>query len=146
MTKFVAIFLGINLLLVGCSSNAPLTENQPGSVKKVKTLRVQQGTVTTIKNVAVLGKKSNVGGTVGSIAGSLLGSGSLAGSLLGSMIGGTVGSSADRDLRKQPGQEITLKLDNGEQVTVTQLASSQFRIGEKVKLVQQDNQAKVVHL
>lgn len=146
MTKIVAIFLGINLLLVGCSSNAPLTENQPGTVKKVKTLRVQQGTITTIKNVAVLGKKSNVGGTVGSIAGSLLGSGSLAGSLLGSMIVGTMGSSADRDLHKQPGQEITLRLDDGEQVTVTQLASSQFRIGEKVKLVQQDDQAKVVHL
>ena len=148
MTKYIVVFLGLSFMLGGCSSNKPLSENKAGTLKKEKVIRVQQGTVVGIKDVAVKGEKSRVGGTVGSLAGSVLASGTIpyVGSLLGSMVGGAVGSSADDELSKKPGHEISLKLENGEQVTVTQLATTKFNIGDKVKLLLEDNVAQVVQL
>ena len=148
MTKYIVVFLGLSFMLGGCSSNTPLSENKAGTLKKEKVIRVQQGTVVGIKDVAVKGEKSRVGGTVGSLAGSVLASGTIpyVGSLLGSMVGGAVGSSADDELSKKPGHEISLKLENGEQVTVTQLATTKFNIGDKVKLLLEENVAQVVQL
>ncbi|KAG1707681.1 Outer membrane lipoprotein SlyB [Nymphon striatum] len=150
MNKFIMMFLGLSLILVGCSSNAPLAENKAGTIKEEKVIRVQQGTVTAVKSVSVLGEKSNVGASVGRTAGSIAGSvlssgyGGILGSMVGGMLGGSVGGSADKGLRKKPGLEITMRLVDGKKVTVTQLATTQFKIGDKVKLVMDDSKAKVV--
>jgi outer membrane lipoprotein SlyB len=96
MNKLMMVFMGVNLLLVACSTNAPVTKSSPGTVKKAKVLRVQQETLTAIRKVAVVENKSNTGRTAGSITGSILGAyGSYPGSILGSMIGGAVDSGAD---------------------------------------------------
>ena len=148
MSKMMIIFTGIIFLLAACSSNSPVSENKPGTLKKQKVIRVHQGIVIGIRDVAVKGEKSRAGGTVGSIAGSVLGAGTIpyVGSLLGSMVGGAVGSSTDEELSKKPGHEISLKLENGEQVTVTQLATTTFNVGDEVKLVLEDNVAQVLQL
>ena len=148
MNKFTSAFISINFLfLAACSSNAPVTTNKAGTVSKEQVVTVKQATVTSVKKVAVLGKRYNAGRTVGSITGSILGSsGTIAGSILGSMIGGAVGSEADKAVSKKPGLEITLQLDNGEKVVVTQLAETSFKAGDKVKLIMQDNKAQVAHL
>ena len=148
MTKQLLIFIGLSFFILGCSSNMPVSENKPSTIKKEKVIRVQQGTITAIKNVSVQDEKSNAARTVGSITGSVLGAGSVPyiGSIFGSMIGGAVGSSADDGLSRKPGMEITLLLETGEQVIVTQLATTKFKTGDKVKLVLQDDQAQVVPL
>lgn len=147
MAKLIMMFLGMNLLLAGCSAKAPIAENKPGTIKREKVIRVQQGTVTAIKNVLVQGEKSKTGSTVGSLTGSVLGASTVpyVGSLVGSMVGGAVGSSADDELSRKPGVEITLRLESGELVTVTQLVTTKFKTGDKVKLVLQDNHAQVIH-
>jgi len=152
MHRYIIILLALNILLAGCSSNAPITENRPGTIKKEKVIRVQKGTVTNVKKVTVLGEKTNVGRTMGSTAGSITGAvlgsgyGSLVGSIFGGMIGGAAGSSADRNSQKKPGLEITIQLDAGQKVTVTQLATPDFKTGDKVNLIMQDNQVQVAHL
>ena len=116
--------IALSTLLSACST-APKSSNQPGSMKKQTLLQVQKATITEVKSVsvAVPGSNGRVLRTTGSIAGSILGSGHIATSIIGSMIGGTLGGTADKDLSRKPGMEISLKLENGENVVVTQLAS-----------------------
>ena len=147
MNKLTMLLLGLTLTLAACSNNAPVAQNQAGTLSKESVVTVKQGTVTSVKNVSIMGQKSNAIGTVGSVTGSILGSsGTIAGSLIGSLIGGAIGSEADRELSKQKGLEITLQLSSGEKVVVTQLAEPSFKAGDKVKLIMRDNQARVAHL
>ncbi len=148
MNKIISVFIGINfLVLAGCSTNAPVTSKKVGSVTKEQVVTVKKGTVTGIKNVAIQGKTSNAGRTVGSITGSVLGSAvPYAGSIIGSLIGGAVGGEAEKAAIKQPGLEITLQLEGGDKVVVTQLAETQFKTGDKVQLIMQNNVARVAHL
>lgn len=145
---FFSSFIAINLLfMAACSTNHPVAKNQTGTMSKESVVTVKKGIVTSVKNVAVMGPKGRAGGTVGSLAGSILGSSiPVAGSLIGSMIGGAVGSEADKEFSKKPGLEITLQLDNGEKVTVTQLAETAFKKGDKVNLLIENNKGRVTHL
>ena len=148
-TRFTLIaFIGINTLFVSaCSTNAPVTNNQAGTLSKESVVTVKQGTVTSVKNVAIAGKRGSGGRTVGAITGSILGSGvPYAGSIIGSMIGGAVGGEAEKAATNKPGLEITLQLNNGEKVVVTQLAKTKFKTGDKVQLIMQDQRARVAHL
>jgi len=56
------------------------------------------------------------------------------------------GSEADRQLSNQKGYEITLELTTGESVIVTQLADTEFEVGDSVQLLIEDNKARVLHL
>ena len=151
MQKLVLIALSMSVALVGCSTNAPVSENEPGTVKREQAVDIQQGMVTHVKKVSVLGKRSGVGGslgrTAGSIAGGAVGSGygRVVGSVLGSVLGGAVGSRADSNLQKKPALEITVRLANGQHVTVTQLDKEVFKAGDKVKLVMKEGKAHVTH-
>ena len=50
-------------------------------------------------------------------------------------------------LSNQKGLEITLQLDDGgDKVVVTQLAETEFKVGDKVRLMVKDNKATVLHL
>ena len=144
---FNGLIIGLSLTLSACSTHSPTTTNQAGNLSKPTVVTVRQGVVTSVKDVAILGKQGRAGGTVGSITGSLLGSSvPYAGSIIGSIVGGAIGSGADRELRKKPGLEITLQLENGENVIVTQLAETKFKTGDKVQLIVEDNVARVAHL
>lgn len=143
----LCIIIGANLfLLSACSNNAPVSNKQVGTVSKESVVSVRHATVTSVKNVAIMGQRGSAGGTIGSITGSVLAAGGIAGSIIGSLVGGAIGSEADRELSKQAGLEITVQLANGERVVVTQLAETSFRKGDKVQLIMQDQHASVAHL
>lgn len=147
MNKFISVVIGINfLVLAGCSTNAPVTSNKPGSVTKEQVVTVKKGTVTSIKNVAIQGKTSNAGRTVGSVTGSIIGSAVPYGGILGSLIGGAVGGETEKAASKKAGYEISLELEGGDKVVVTQLAETKFKTGDKVQLIMQNNVARVAHL
>jgi len=147
MYKIISVYLGINfLLLAGCTSNAPVTSNKVGTVTKEQVVTVKQGTVIVVKDVLIQGKTSNAGRTVGSVTGSILGSSvPYAGSILGSLIGGAVGGEAEKAATKKAGLEITLELEDGDKVVVTQLAETKFKAGDKVQLIMKNNVARVAH-
>lgn len=150
--SFLVALLASSIVVTGCSSNstAPVSENKPGTIKREGDVQlVQIGMVTHVKEVTVLGKRSSVGGTVGRTAGSIAGGaigsgyGSVAGSVIGGALGGMFGSNADKNLQKQPGLELTVRLDDGKHVTVTQLATEPFKTGDRVKLIMKDGKAHV---
>lgn len=150
-SKFTTLLITIALstMLSACST-APKSTNQPGSLKKQTVYQVQKGTIAEVKKVSVAdpSSNSNVLRTTGSIAGSILGSAHIAGSIIGSMIGSAAGGSVDREVSRKPALEISLLLENGENVVVTQLANEtlSFKKGDQVKLVKNENYAQVQHL
>ena len=148
MQKSISLLLGMSFLVVSaCSTNAPTTTKQAGTLSKESVVTIKKGTVAGIKNVAIAGRSGSAARTVGSITGSILGSSvPYAGSIIGSLIGGAVGGEADKAVSKQAGLELTVQLASGERVVVTQLAETAFKVGDKVQLIVQDNKARVSHL
>ncbi len=148
MKIIIVLFLGT--MLTACST-APVSENKAGTIKREEDKQMQMGVVIHVKQVSIVGKSSHIGHsagrTVGSIAGGAAGSGygSVAGSIAGAFIGGVLGSSADKGLQKKPGLEITVRLTNAEEVTVTQLAETRFKAGDLVHLEMTNGEAQVVH-
>jgi outer membrane lipoprotein SlyB len=151
MKRITLTVLAMSIILAGCSSNEPVSTNEVGSVKREQVINIQQGMVTNVKKVTVLGQRSSAGGTIGRTAGSIAGGavgsgyGSVVGSVIGSVLGGAVGSSADENLQKKPALEITVRLTDGQHLTITQLANESFKVGDKIKLIMKEGKAHVSH-
>ena len=87
--------------------------------------------------VSKVGASAGVG--AGALAGSNIGSGrgALFGILAGAVIGGIVGHVADKAVNSKEGLEITVKLDDGDLVAVTQSVDGSDAItsGDRVRVV-----------
>jgi outer membrane lipoprotein SlyB len=96
-----------------------------------------------MRNVAL--QPDNAGGPVGTIAGGILGS-QLGGdsnsfvlhglgALGGAVIGGMLGQSAGNQMTGSVGELITVRLENGRMVAVTQQAGQGLRVGQRVQVL-----------
>ena len=106
-----------------------------------KTHTVQLGTVEFVNQVKIEGTKSPVGTLAGAAAGGALGStigsgsGKTVAAVLGAIAGGAAGSAVEEQVTKKDGLEITVKLDNGEVISVVQEADIPFSVGERVRIL-----------
>jgi outer membrane lipoprotein SlyB len=102
---------------------------------------VRMGTVESVRNVRLEGTRSPVGtiagGAVGGVAGSSVGGGrgSTIGAILGAVAGGVVGSAIEEGATRKDGVEITIRLDNGNIIAITQEADETFRPGDRVRIL-----------
>ncbi|MEJ2479232.1 MAG: hypothetical protein P8Y78_03470 [Acidihalobacter sp.] len=140
-TGVVAVTLvGMLALLGGCAA-----ENYNAQTYRtgLSAQRVELGTIVAIRNVAL--QPDNAGGPVGTIAGGILGS-QLGGdsnsfvlhglgALGGAVIGGMVGQSAGNQMTGSVGELITVRLENGRMVAVTQQAGQGLRVGQRVQVL-----------
>jgi outer membrane lipoprotein SlyB len=87
------------------------------------------------------------GGALGGLAGSNVGqgSGSTAGAIVGAVLGGLAGQAIEEQGSKKDGVEITIKLDSGQIIAVTQEADEQFHPGERVRILSGDGVTRVSH-
>lgn len=118
------------LSFTGCATGG-YSQADIGSVKTIN-----KGTVTGTRNLAVGddGTGSLLGGIAGGAAGSQVGKGDgkvaavIGGAVLGAMLGG--------NLNKDAGQELTIKLDNGQEIItvykVDNNAPYMYRSGDRV--------------
>jgi outer membrane lipoprotein SlyB len=118
------------LAFTGCATGG-YSQADVGSVKTVN-----RGTVIGTRNLTVGddGTGSLLGGIAGGAAGSQIGKGDgkvaavIGGAVLGAMLGG--------DLNKDAGQELTIKLDNGQEIItvykVDKNAPYMYRSGDRV--------------
>ncbi|MBC7779885.1 MAG: glycine zipper 2TM domain-containing protein [Proteobacteria bacterium] len=99
-----------------------------GTVESVRTVRIE-GTRTPIGTIA--------GGAVGGIAGSTVGQGrgSAVAAVIGALAGGLVGSAAEEGITRKEGLEVTVRLDNGNIIAITQEADVQFQPGDRVRVL-----------
>lgn len=147
--RLIAVAIACAALLAGCASS------QSGSTYERRQARqemsVQLGVVESVRHVTIEGTKSPVGTVAGAGIGGLAGSnigrgrGSTAGAIVGAVIGGVAGSAVEEQVTKKDGLEITIKLDSGELIAVTQEADEAFHPGERVRVLRGSGATRVTH-
>ncbi|MBL8503368.1 MAG: glycine zipper 2TM domain-containing protein [Rhodocyclaceae bacterium] len=145
----LALALAAAAVLGGCASS------QSGSAYERRQARqemsVRLGVVESVRRVTIEGTKSPVGAVAGAGLGGLAGSnigrgrGSTAGAIVGAVIGGVAGSAVEEQVTKKEGLEITVKLDSGELIAVTQEADETFHPGERVRVLRGSGASRVTH-
>lgn len=104
-------------------------------------MRVNYGTVQSVRAVQIEGTKSGIGAVGGGVTGGVLGSmvgggrGRVLGAVVGALGGAAVGAVAEEGLTKKNAYEITVELDTGEILSVVQEADLQFSPGERVRVL-----------
>jgi len=112
---------------------------------------VRMGVVESVREVQIEGTRSGVGAAAGAVIGGVAGSnvgrghGAVVGSVLGSVAGGVAGQAAEQAATRQIGLEITVKLDNGNLVAITQASDEVFRPGERVRILSDGYTTRVTH-
>ena len=124
----------------------PATPSQSGSVysrdKVGQEQTVRTGVVDSVRQVEIEGTRSGIGPAAGAVVGGIAGStighgkGSSVGAVLGSVIGGVAGQATEQGTTRKNGVEITVKLDNGGLLAITQEADgTTFNSGDRVRLL-----------
>ena len=112
---------------------------------------VRMGVVESVRQVQIEGTRSSVGPAAGAVVGGIAGSnvghgrGAAVGAVLGSVAGGVAGQAAEQAATRQPGLEITVKLDSGRMIAITQAADENFRPGDRVRVLSDGHTARVAH-
>ena len=149
LLKSIAVLAASVALLGGCAaskSGGAYTREQARQVQEVK-----MGVVESVRHVQIEGTRSPVGTGAGAVIGGLAGSnigqgkGSTVGAILGAVAGGVAGSALEENVMRKDGLEITVKLDNGHMIAVTQEADEQFRAGDRVRVLSGGGATRVSH-
>lgn len=132
--------MGALVLLGGCAAqNYSAQSYRTG----LSAQRVEIGKIVAIRSVAL--QPDNAGGTVGTLAGGLVGS-QLGGEsdsfvlhglglLGGAVIGGMLGQSAGSQMTASIGELVTVRLDNGRMIAVTQEGGLGLHVGQRVQVL-----------
>ncbi|MCL6269600.1 glycine zipper 2TM domain-containing protein [Sansalvadorimonas sp. 2012CJ34-2] len=145
------IMLPVLLLTGGCMSDMTGTNYDRGEARTLQS--VQFGEIVDIENVKLEGSKSGVGTVAGAAVGGLAGSkvghgrGSAVAAIAGAVAGGVLGNAAENKITEGTGLNITVRLDNGNHVSVVQQLEkgNSFRVGDRVRVLTQGRTARVVH-
>jgi outer membrane lipoprotein SlyB len=138
-TFAVALIAASSLLLAGCPAGLGSKDYSRSQARTVQ--EVQMGIVESIREVTLEGTKTPIGAgagaVVGGVAGSTVGSGrgSVVGTAVGAVLGGLGGAAAEEAVTRQKGVEITVKLDSGRMIAITQAADQEFRVGDRVRVL-----------
>ena len=148
-TKILAIAITA-ALLAGCASLPPGMTGQypnsadtytPGQSQQVQQVRL--GTVLSVRDVqiAATGTQTGTGSVLGAVVGGLLGhsvgggNGKTLATVAGAIGGGIGGNLIASHAYTQPGLEVTVRLDDGRIIDVTQAADVAITPGERVQLI-----------
>jgi outer membrane lipoprotein SlyB len=141
MTRTIAATIGLTViaLVSACATGVGGDDYSRDQTRREQTVRL--GVVDSVREVKIEGTRSGVGavagGAVGGVAGSTVGQGrgSTVGAVLGSVAGGVAGQAAEQGATRQTGLEITVKLDSGKLIAVTQAAGESFKPGDRVRVL-----------
>ncbi len=114
-------------------------------------MSVRFGVVESVRLVRIdpreTGVGSAAGAAIGMVGGSHVGGGSgqVVGAIAGAVLGGIIGQAIEQDANQRTGLEITVLLDNGKYVAITQEADETFRSGDRVRVLSGRGGARVTH-
>lgn len=135
-------------LTAGCASLSP-QDYSAGEARSVET--VQYGSVVSVRPVRINGDQAPVGTIAGAGVGGLLGSavghgnGSIAGAILGAVGGGLAGNAIEHNATTHNGEEVVVRLDNGQTIAVVQGGWQDFAAGQRVQIVTGRGGSRVEH-
>lgn len=137
------------LILGGCASG---TGGKDYSREQARTVQeVQMGKIESVREVNIEGTKSPIGAGAGAVVGGVAGStvgggkGSVVGAAVGAVLGGLGGAAAEEAITRSKGVEITVKLDSGRMIAITQSADEAFAVGERVRVLTGGGATRVSH-
>ncbi|MFT4171264.1 MAG: glycine zipper 2TM domain-containing protein [Rhodocyclaceae bacterium] len=117
-----------------------------------RTMTYRDGVITGVRQVQLEGTKTPIGtgagAVVGGVAGSTVGQGKgqIVGAVLGAVVGGLAGAAAEEGLTRENALQLTVKLDNGENLIVVQeMGKDTFATGDRVRVVQSGGKTRVSH-
>jgi len=133
--KLVSILVVGAFIFSGCARN-DVPEYDGNSYKQIK--RYDVGTVISERPVTISdnGTGKFLGALIGGVIGSTIGGGN--GRVLAALGGGLLGGYAGSEVGKANADELTVKLDNGEQVVVV-VKGQDFVVGDRVKIIKDGN-------
>lgn len=151
------------LLLAGCATdpyygssyNEPYHRNssvntyerdQLNSAQYTTYGRVESVRWVTVERSRGLGAGAVIGAVVGGVLGNQIGSGGgrdLA-TVGGAVAGGAIGNKIQNDRNRQNAYEVTVRLDNGQRISIVQGDDYRFSAGQSVRVIGYGDQARVV--
>lgn len=141
--KFLAVIgvVAIVSQLAGCAAPGLGGGNYTRpQVRGEQTVRL--GVVENVRDVTIdardTGTGTLAGAAIGGIAGSTIGGGykaNSAGAIAGAVIGGIIGSAVEKDANDRKGVEVTVRVEGGKLIAVTQEKDEEFRVGDKVRIL-----------
>ena len=151
MKRIIAAIPGVVALamLAGCAPGLGGGTYSRDQVRHEQSVRM--GFVESVREVQIEGTRSGIGPAAGAVVGGVAGStvgqgrGSTVGAVLGSVAGGVAGQAAEQAATRQTGVEITIKLDGGRLIAVTQAADETFRVGDRVRVLSDGRTTRVTH-
>lgn len=135
----VAFIAASALLLAGCPAGMGGKDYSRSQARTVQ--EVQMGIVESVREVTIEGTKTPIGAGAGAVVGGVAGStvgggrGSVVGATVGAVLGGVGGAAAEEAVTRQRGIEITVKLDSGRMIAITQATDQEFRVGDRVRVL-----------
>jgi len=136
-------------VLGGCASGIGGKDYSREQARTVQ--EVQMGMVESVREVSVEGTKTPIGAGAGAVVGGVAGStvgggkGSIVGATVGAVLGGLGGAATEEAVTRQKGVEITVKLDSGRLIAITQAADEAFRVGDRVRVLSGGGTTRVTH-
>ena len=130
-----------SMLTAGCASPGLGGGNYSRSqVRGEQTVRL--GSVESVRDITIdardTGTGTLAGAAIGGIAGSTVGGGNRAnavGAIAGAVVGGLIGNSVEKNNNDRRGVEVTVRLEGGKIIAVTQEKDEDFRVGDRVKIL-----------
>lgn len=136
-------------VLGGCASSMSGSAYSRDQARQAQ--EVEMGTVESVRQVQIEGTKTPIGAAAGAAVGGIAGSnigggkGQAVGAILGAVGGGLAGAAVEEGVTRKPGLEITVRLDSGRLIAVTQEADENFAPGERVRVVTGGGVTRVSH-
>jgi len=132
--RVLFVLAALATLLAGCASSMSAGSYERRQARTAH--EVQMGVVEHVKQVEIEGTKSRVGPAAGAVAGvgATRGHGPVA-RVAGAVAGGVAGAAIEEGVTRQKGLEITVKLDGGRMIAITQAADENFNVGDRVRVL-----------
>jgi len=152
MSKYaVVVTMLCALTLSGCVSNLSGTTYSRSEARQVQ--QVEYGVVQSAIPVVIEGTGGVIGGATGAVVGGIAasnvggGRGKDIATVLGAVAGGVAGKKAEEMLTRAQGQEITVRLDNGNMVSIVQEMDGgpAFAAGDRVRVLTRAGTARVTY-
>lgn len=149
-TKWMLAALSCAVVLGGCAyPRYGSADYGPYGVRGEQSVRF--GVVESVRLVRIQPPETGVGtaagAAIGGVAGSNVGGGNgqIVGAIAGMVLGGILGQAIEQDANQRTGLEITVLLDNGKYVAITQEGDEQFRNGDRVRVLSGRGGTRVTH-
>lgn len=151
MNRLMLIVLSVSFCMVLGACTSSMSSNTYSRSQAGKVQTVHEGEVVMVREVQIEGSKSGLGAVAGGFMGYAIGKNVGGGSgrdlarTAGTIGGAMAGAAAEEAATRQTGLEITVKLDNGEVISIVQGADVIFDEGDSVKVIRRpDGSARVI--